>query len=138
MDPLQQAFFIGAAGMTAQVARLRTVAQNIANANTTGLTPDSEPYRRKTIHFHNVLDRTLGTQTVQVRAIREDPSPFRLQYEPGHPAADERGYVRYPNVVALIEMNDYRQASRSYEASLNALRQTRQLARQTVDLLRSQ
>ena len=138
MDPLQQAFFIGAAGMTAQVARLRTVAQNIANANTTGLTPDSEPYRRKTIHFHNVLDRALGTQTVQVRAIREDPSPFRLQYEPGHPAADERGYVRYPNVVALIEMNDYRQASRSYEASLNALRQTRQLARQTVDLLRSQ
>ena len=136
MDTMKQSLFITAAGMRAQVTRLRTVSQNLANAETTPLTPQGDPYRRQTIHFRNRLDRELGVELVQVERIGKDRSDFRLVYEPGHPAADENGYVKYPNVNALIEVNDYRQASRSYEAMLNSYRITRGMMTKTIDMLR--
>lgn len=133
---LTKSFFIAAAGMRAQSERVRVVAENIANANSVALTPDGEPYRRKTVAFANELDRELGVELVKVARIGRDSSPFILRFEPGHPAANADGYVEYPNVNPLVEMMDLREAQRSYQASLKVLETTRALAGRLLDLLR--
>ena len=122
--------------MRAQSERLRVVAENIANANSVALKPDGTPYQRKTITFTNELDRELGVTLVKVDRIGRDQSPFQLRFEPGHPAANEDGYVQYPNVKSLVEMMDMREAQRSYRANLKVLETTRALAGRTLDLLR--
>jgi flagellar basal-body rod protein FlgC len=125
-----------ASGLQAQSTRLRVIAENVANADTTGAAPGQAPYRRKTITFQNVLDENTGTERVEVERIGEDGSPFRLVYEPGNPAADARGYVEKPNVSALVEMVDMREASRSYEANLKTLETSRDMLQRALDLLR--
>ena len=134
---LVNSFFIAAAGMRAQGERMRVVAENIANANSVALAPDGSPYRRKTISFTNQLDREMGVDLVRVAKIGRDNSPFKLRFEPGHPSANADGYVQYPNVNALVEMTDMREAQRSYQANLKVLELTRTLAGRTLDLLRS-
>ncbi|ACI97645.1 MULTISPECIES: flagellar basal body rod protein FlgC [Rhodospirillales] len=136
MDPLASSFGIAASGMKAQATRLRVVAENMANASSTGETPGADPYRRKTIVFDSVLDRALRADTVRVKTIGRDSSDFRLSYEPGHPAADAKGYVKLPNVNTLVEMMDMREAGRSYEANLNVLQQARGMLGRTIDMLR--
>lgn len=136
-DPLQASLKIAASGLTAQSARLRVVSENLANASSTGDTPGAEPYRRKTISFRGVLDRTVNAELVEVERVRPDRSPFRIELDPGHPAADARGFVKLPNVSPLIEMADMREANRSYEANLSVIRQSRELIQMTIDLLRS-
>jgi flagellar basal-body rod protein FlgC len=69
--------------------------------------------------------------------VRQDPTDFRTKYEPGHPAADQSGYVKYPNVNSVIEMNDMREAQRSYEANVNVISATRRMIQRTIDLLRA-
>ncbi len=133
---LTNSFFIAAAGMRAQSERLRVVAENIANANSVALSPDGQPYRRKTVTFANEIDRQLGIELVKVAKIGRDRSPFALRFEPGHPSANEDGYVQYPNVNALVEMMDMREAQRSYQANLKVLETTRALAGRLLDLLR--
>ena len=127
---------ISASGMRAQGTRLRVITENIANANTTADAPGADPYRRQTITFKNELDRELGVNKVEVDDINVDRSDFRLEYNPGHPAADENGYVRMPNVNTLIEMMDAREAQRSYEANLGMIEQSRTMVLRTIDLLR--
>jgi flagellar basal-body rod protein FlgC len=133
---LTKSFFIAAAGMRAQSERVRVVAENIANANSVALSADGQPYRRKTVNFANELDRQLGIELVKVARIGRDSSPFTLRFEPGHPAANEDGYVEYPNVNALVEMMDLREAERSYQANLKVLETTRALAGRLLELLR--
>ena len=133
---LTNSFFIASSGMRAQSERMRIVAENIANANSVALNPNGEPYRRKTISFTNEMDRELGVNLVQVERIARDRSPFQLRFEPGHPAANDDGYVQYPNVNSLVEMMDMREAQRSYQANLKVLETTRSLAGRTLDLLR--
>lgn len=133
---LEQSLEMAVAGMKAQGARLRVIAENIANAESLGDTPGADPYRRKVITFKNVLDRTLGAEIVSVGRVRPDMSDFRLTYEPEHPAADENGYVKMPNVNALVEIMDMREAQRSYEANLNMLEVSKSMLARTVDLLR--
>ncbi len=133
---LTNSFFIAAAGMRAQSERLRVVAENIANANSVALSADGQPYRRKTVTFANEIDRQLGIELVKVAKIGRDRSPFALRFEPGHPSANEDGYVQYPNVNALVEMMDLREAQRSYQANLKVLETTRALAGRLLDLLR--
>ena len=133
---LTNSFFIAAAGMRAQSERLRVVAENIANANSVALSADGQPYRRKTVTFANEIDRQLGIELVKVAKIGRDRSPFALRFEPGHPSANEDGYVQYPNVNALVEMMDMREAQRSYQANLKVLETTRALAGRLLDLLR--
>lgn len=133
---LEQSLAISSAGMTAQAVRLRVVAENLANAESTGDRPGADPYRRKLVTFENRLDRELGIERVRVRRYTTDPSPFELRYEPGHPAADERGYVKYPNVEPLVELMDMREAQRSYEASLGVSTMAKELLQRTIDLLR--
>jgi flagellar basal-body rod protein FlgC len=133
---LDSAMTIAAAGMKVQSARLRVTAENLANAESTASTPGGEPFRRKTIVFGNRHDRAAGVDLVDIRRYGVDRSDFELRHEPGHPAADASGLVRYPNVNPLIELTDMREAQRSYEANLNALQLARSMIGRTLDLLR--
>lgn len=133
---LMESLMISAAGMRAQGQRLRVVAENLANADSVSEAPGGDPYRRKTISFKNQLDRELGMETVQVSKVGEDPSDFRMKYDPGNPAADGKGYVKLPNVNSLIEMSDMREAQRSYEANLRAIEVARSMLQRTIDLIR--
>ncbi len=133
---LSSAMTIAAAGMKVQSARLRVTAENLANAEVTGETAGADPYRRRTVTFGDKRDPASGLDVVDVRRQGHDQSAFPLRYEPGHPAADEKGYVKYPNVSALVELTDMREAQRSYEANLNALQLAKSMIGRTIDLLR--
>ena len=133
---LDRALRISAAGMQAQSVRLRVVAENLANRDSTGEGPGAEPYRRKTVTFARNLDRALGAETVRVARVGTDPSEFPLRHDPSHPAADARGYVRTPNVSSLIETMDMREAQRSYGANLAVLETTRGMLARTIEALR--
>jgi flagellar basal-body rod protein FlgC len=128
---------IAASGLRAQSGRMRVIAENIANAESTAQRTGGNPYRRKIPTFRSEMDRALEAQTIQMGKVRQDPSEFRTKYEPGHPAADANGYVKYPNVNSLVEMTDMREAQRSYEANLNVIGATRRMIQKTIDLLRA-
>lgn len=127
---------IAASGMRAQSDRLRVIAENIANADATGTAPGQKPYRRQVVVFQNVLDRELGIETVKVVRRGHDNSDFIQKYDPGHPAANEQGYVSYPNVQTAVEMVDMREARRSYEANLGVIEVSKAMINRTLDLLR--
>jgi flagellar basal-body rod protein FlgC len=136
MDPLDASLKIAGAGLAAQSARLRIVSENMANAQSTGRTAGSNPYVRKTITFANELDRASGANLVRVDNIGTDRAPFRVERDPGHPAADADGNVKYPNVNILSEVADMREANRAYEANLQIMKQARDLLGMTIDLLK--
>lgn len=133
---MMKSMLIAASGMKAQAERWRVIAENLANASSTGTKPGEEPYRRKVPVFQSELDNVTQTETIRVKKITKDMSPFREQYMPGHPAADARGYVKLPNVNSLIETMDMREAQRAYEANLSVIDNTRAMLSRTVDLLR--
>ncbi|RCL02540.1 MAG: flagellar basal-body rod protein FlgC [Candidatus Tokpelaia sp. JSC188] len=135
-DPLLAVSRIAVSGLTSQSVRLRVIAENIANAHSTGMTAEAAPYRRKTVSFETVADPYVDGQGVRVSGIGYDKSPPIIRYDPGHPAADGSGYVKYPNVSPIVEMADMREAERSYEANLQVFRQVRELVSQTIDLLK--
>ena len=137
MDPLSLSVNVAASGLNAQSQRLRIASENIANAQSTGNTPGSDPYQRKTITSASAVDAASGGSFVQVQSIDLDMSGFRVEYEPGHQAADENGFVKLPNVNALVEMADMSEANRSYEANLQVIKQARELISMTIDLMRS-
>jgi len=134
--PLSDTLQIAAAGMKAQDDRLRIVAENLANADSTSSVPGGAPYRRKTITFQNVLNKELGIETVQIAKRGFDASDFTKKFDPNHPAADEQGYVLYPNVNTIVEMIDMQEARRAYEANLNVVQVSKAMLSQTIDLLR--
>ncbi|HZH27251.1 MAG TPA: flagellar basal body rod protein FlgC [Azospirillaceae bacterium] len=134
---INSAMKISASGMRAQGARLRVIAENLANAQSTASSPDGLPYRRKTITFANEMDRALGVEAVKVKRIGVDSSDFQRRYEPGHPSADAQGYVLYPNVNSLIEAMDMREAQRSYEANVNVIDASKTMLMRTLDIIRS-
>jgi len=132
------AMSISASGLKAQGTRIRVISENVANADTTGTTPGADPYRRQTITFKNTLDKSIGAEKVAVDKIREEKADnFNLKYMPDHPAADENGYVKVPNVNTLVEMMDMREAQRSYEANLGMIEQSRNMMMRTIDMLRN-
>jgi flagellar basal-body rod protein FlgC len=135
-DSLQTALRIAASGLQAQSTRLRIVSQNIANAQSTGSAPGADPYARQTVSFESEMDRTLGANVVGVKSIRVDPSPFKLQRDPGNPAADENGMVKMPNVDVLTELADMREANRSYEANLQVAKQSAEMLNTTISLMK--
>ena len=135
-DELISSLRISAAGMRAQGTRLRVIAENIANANSLPTEPGGQPYQRKLVSFKNQLDKELGLETVRVRKVIPDRSEFARRFDPSHPAADADGYVLAPNVNILIEMMDMREAQRSYEANLTAMRSARTMMQSTIRLLR--
>lgn len=136
MDPLKSISSIAASGMLAQGERLKIVSENVANADSRGAAPGDDPYRRKTVSFAEVLDRETGASMVEVSEIGRDDTPFTLVHDPSHPAADENGFVKTPNVNPLLEMANMREASRSYEANMNMFEAGRRMRSQMIDLLK--
>ncbi len=120
---------VSVSGMTAHRLWQEAVAVNIANAETTR-TPTGEPFRRKLVVF---MQDGLG---VRVAAVTDDPSPFRVVYDPAHPDADAEGYVRLPNVHPVLEMVDLMAATRGYELNAQAFAMQRQMLGQALELLR--
>lgn len=128
---------LAASGLKAQAGRMRVIAENIANSESTAARRGGDPYRRKIPTFRSEMDRALSAKVVTLGRIRLDQSEFRTKFEPNHPAADANGYVKYPNVNSLVEMTDMREAQRSYEANLNVISATRRMIQRTIEILRA-
>ena len=133
---LQKALSISARGMNVQTTRLRVIAENLANQDTTGTSPNTQPYRRKTVTFANAMDKSVGAETVRVKKVGRDQGDLPLRFDPGHPAADERGYVKVPNVNSFVEVMDMKEAERSYSANLNVLQVSRSMLTRAIDMLK--
>ncbi|WP_449256229.1 flagellar basal body rod protein FlgC [Bosea sp. (in: a-proteobacteria)] len=128
---------VAASGLRSQSGRMRVIAENIANADSGPERAGTDPYRRKVVSFQRHVDRDLDAQLVALGRVQRDPSAFRTKHEPGNPAADANGDVKMPNVNALVEMVDMREAQRSYEANLNLISSTRRMIQRTIDILRA-
>jgi len=128
---------VATSGLRAQAGRMRVISENIANADSTAKTAGGDPYRRKIPTFSSELDRTIESRVVALGKIKTDTSDFRIKHEPGNPAADASGNVKYPNVNSLVEMTDMREAQRSYEANLNIISATRRMIQRTLDILKA-
>ena len=127
---------IAASGLRAQAGRMRILSENLANADSTPQAPGADPYRRRVPTFRSEVDRALDARVIALGRIRTDQSDFRLKHEPGHPSADVNGNVRYPNVNAMVEMTDMREAQRSYEADINVIGATRRMIQRTLEILK--
>ncbi len=138
IDPLLMTMRTAASGLQSQSLRMRIVSENLANMNSTGSTPGSDPYRRKLVTFETALDEVSGAEVVRVARVIRDREPFRTEFRPGDPAADTAGYVKLPNVNMVLEVADMREASRSYEANLQMIRQAREMTAMTIDLMKGQ
>lgn len=136
MHEIEQSMIVNAMAMRAQGQRMRVISENIANAETPPARPGEEPYRRQMVTFRNEFDRASGTSVLKVDDVVRDQSEFTLRYNPGHPAADEAGYLQLPNVTSLVEMMDMREAQRSYEANVRMISLSRDILMKTIDMLR--
>jgi len=134
---MDAALAISADGMQAQTTRLRVIAENLANQDTTGGAPGAAPYRRQTVTFGEQMDSTLGAETVDVQKIGSDPTPFPQRYDPSNPAANAQGYVQMPNVNSFVEVMDMREAERSYQANLGVMQTTRGMLTRTIEMLKT-
>ncbi|HQT77241.1 MAG: flagellar basal body rod protein FlgC [Rhodospirillales bacterium 20-64-7] len=135
--PLSQTIETAASGMRAQATRLRLVAENLANSESTAAVPGGSPYQRKVMTFEQAVDHATGAAVVKPGPVSLDPAPFRSVYDPSHPAANAQGYVSMPNVSPVLEVADMREAERSYEANLAALNQARSMISKTIDILKA-
>jgi flagellar basal-body rod protein FlgC len=133
---LTKALTISARGMDVQGTRLRVIAENLANQDTTGASPDVGPYRRKTVTFQNKMDAALGISTVGVKEVGVDQSAFPQRYDPGNPSADAKGYVKTPNVNSFVEVMDMREAQRSYNANMSVMQVSRGMLTRAVEMLK--
>ncbi|MBQ1542078.1 flagellar basal body rod protein FlgC [Caulobacter sp. CCUG 60055] len=133
--PSQATMGIASSALRAQQLRMRVIAENIANANSTARAPGGDPYRRQVPIFREQRVADGGAGVAMIRA-EPDRSDFRLEYEPGHPAADAKGYVKTPNVDPLVEALDMREAQRAYEANLNVIETARSMESRTLDILK--
>src|SRR5436190_22028983 len=127
---------VAASGLKVQSGRMRVIAENIANADSTAEKPGADPYRRKVPTFTRKFDRELEASVVELGRVKSDRTAFKTRFEPGHPAADAAGNVKLPNVEPVIETMDMRDAQRSYEANLNLINATRRMISRTLDMLR--
>ncbi|GGO96847.1 flagellar basal body rod protein FlgC [Stakelama pacifica] len=133
---LKTSVSVSATGLRAQALRMRVIAENLANQDSVADTPGGTPYRRKVATFHAELDRATGGTGVEVKNVTTDRSDFTRVYQPGNPAADEKGYVLKPNVNGLVEAADMRAAQRAYEANLSAIEAAKGMTMRTIDLLK--
>ena len=132
---LGNSMIVAASGMRAQSTRMRIIAENIANGNSTPTTPGADPYRRKIATMSGTFDKQVEATVVKAGKPILDQTPFRSQYDPGNPAADKQGYIKLPNVDNLVEIMDMREAQRSYEADLTVMDASKSMLARTVDLL---
>jgi flagellar basal-body rod protein FlgC len=136
-DPLMGAIDLSSSAMRAHSQRLKVIAQNIANEESTDNNPGEEPYRRKIIIFKNKKNAKNNAQNIEVKKITHDyKTDFKKKYDPSHPAADKDGYVLYPNVNKNIEFIDAKEAQRSFDANLNAIEITKSMINKTLEILK--
>ncbi len=135
MDSLSAITKIATSGLRAQGERMRVVSENVANASSTADEPGGDPYRRKQVSFSELIDDGSGNSMVEVADVSLDMSEFTVRYEPAHPAADESGYVKMPNVNPLIEMSNMREASRTYEANMSMIENARAMRNRLIDMI---
>jgi flagellar basal-body rod protein FlgC len=137
IDPIEAAINVATSGLEAHSTRMRVISENLANSESTGSTPGANPYTRKTVTFTDEMDQATGVDMVKVGSIGYDRSPYRVEYDPGNPAADANGFIKLPNVNLITEMADMREANRSYSANIQVVKQARELYTMTVDLMRN-
>ena len=134
VPPRNSAMAVAASALKAQQSRMRVIAENIANAQSTATAPGGQPYRRQVPVFQaRDLDGATG---VVLAEVRPDQSDFKRDYDPSHPAADADGYVLRPNVDTLVEAMDMREAQRAYEANLNVIETARVMETRLLDILK--
>ena len=126
---------VAASALHAQQSRMRIIAENLANADSTAKTADGDPYRRQAPVFRPAKVDGGGEGVKMVRVV-PDKTPFRMEYQPGHPSADKTGYVKLPNVDPLVEALDMKEAQRAYEANMNVIETSRAMDMRTLDLLK--
>ena len=134
--PANTSMAVASSALKAQQARMRVIAENIANAQSTAKTPGGDPYRRRVPVFEPDTKVASGADGVKIAQVRDDMRDFRTVYDPGHPAADAKGYVKLPNVDSLVEALDMREAQRAYEANLNVIETARSMDTRTLEILR--
>lgn len=127
---------IAVSGMKAQAERLRVISENMANADSVGIRPGEDPYRRQVVTFKNYVDEATDAQLVKVDKVLPDRSPFQMKYMPDHPAANAEGYVAMPNVNPLVEMMDMKEAQRSYDANMSMMQTARDMNSKILDVLK--
>lgn len=137
-DPLLSVMRTASSGLQSQSMRLKIISENLANLNSTGSSPGADAYRRKMVTFAQTMDETTGAGLVSIDRVIRDQRPLKTEYDPNHPAADSAGYVKLPNINMMVEVADMREASRSYEANLQMVRQARDMTSMMVDLLKGQ
>jgi flagellar basal-body rod protein FlgC len=134
-SPLMKALHTSASAMKVQMSRLEVVAQNLANVHTTGTNSKENPYTRKTISFKSDVDRRTGVHRVSVKKIGIDSTPFGEDYDPGHPAADENGMVKLPNVDRHIELKDMNEAMRAHHVNMSMIKIIREMFEKTIAIM---
>lgn len=134
-DDLKKASTIAAHGTRFQAERLKIAAENMANEDSTGVTPGADAYKRKIIFAENKYNKKLGTNVIRTKKVDIDNSEFIMKYDPHHPAANEDGYVKYPNIRREIERADAAEAQRSYEANLSIMEVSASLMQKTVEAI---
>jgi len=132
--PRNTSMAVAASALKAQQSRMRVIAENIANAESTAPVAGGDPYRRQVPVFR--AQQMDGATGVVLAEVRSDQGDFRLEYDPSHPAANAEGYVKRPNVDTLIEAMDMREAQRAYEANLNVIETARAMDQRTLDILK--
>ena len=137
MDNLAAIFSVASSALSAQSQRIRIATENLANAESTGNSPGANPYTRKVVTFESQLDQATGASLVTASGAELDISPYRIEKIPGHPAADQNGNVKLPNVNMLVELADIREGTRSYDANVQVMKQARELVNMTIDLLKA-
>jgi flagellar basal-body rod protein FlgC len=135
-DPLKSSMQISASGIQAQQARIKIIAQNIANKDSISIQPGGKPYKRQTIILNSKKDKKLNGYKVNVKRIDNDPSPFKQVYNPTHPGANAAGYVLLPNIDMNIEHVDNKDAMITYEANLNMHDMSKNLYNKTIEMIR--
>ena len=129
---------ISGSALTAQRLRMDVIAGNIANADTTRVNGQRQPYQRQQVVFEPLMNGSTGGDGLQVASIVKDTAPAREVYDPAHPDADPTtGMVAYPNVDTTTEMTDMLSASRAYEANVTVLNSIKQMAQRSIDLGRA-
>lgn len=135
-DSLMKSIEVSASGSKFQSERLKIAAENLANEDSVSNQPGGNPYRRKVVFAKNAYDKKTKTRLVKVKKYGYDKRPFKIKYDPSHPASDENGYVKLPNVDKIIEKADATEAQRTYEANLGMIEVSKQMINKTIDAMR--
>jgi flagellar basal-body rod protein FlgC len=126
---------ISISGLQVQSKKLKIIAENLANESSTGSNAGESPYKRKIAIIKNRKNRK-GNNVAFLSEVKDDKSEFQLMYDPSHPAADGRGYVKYPNVDPHVENAQSKEVVRVYESNLNLFESSKSMYNKTLDLLK--